>query len=414
MTNASSDIDASVTKLSSNDEDIKVSNDDDIELAKKDEDVVSFVPRTKPFIVLVATCAALGGLIFGKFASSNVSKSHFSFHSCCLSLLSTYANTGYDIAGAGATFVMDGFKEHFGWECAIDDIGCTPASEGEMDRDKGLINGLFGIGATIGAISNSYIAETYGRRPCLAVSNCVFILGASIQTYSPVMWVMWLGRIFSGMGVGMLSMCVPVYIAECSPEHVRGQLSTLWQVAVTSGILIASAANLGLKNWSDGWRLSYGGNILFALLLLVCLTFMPESPRYLAAHGTEEQLIEALNKLRFEDEVTAETKKLQKEVEEDKLIGDAAWPEVVSDDNNMKRRLLLGVSFQGFQQLCGINAIMFYAPDILNTFFTEDQAIYGTFYLNGINFLSTFITVYAVEKVGRVKLLVYGGCVVSF
>jgi len=70
MTNASSDIDASVTKLSSNDEDIKVSNDDDIELAKKDEDVVSFVPRTKPFIVLVATCAALGGLIFGKFASS--------------------------------------------------------------------------------------------------------------------------------------------------------------------------------------------------------------------------------------------------------------------------------------------------------------------------------------------------------
>jgi len=309
---------------------------------------------------------------------------------------------------------MDGFKEHFGWECAIDDIGCTPASEGEMDRDKGLINGLFGIGATIGAISNSYIAETYGRRPCLAVSNCVFILGASIQTYSPVMWVMWLGRIFSGMGVGMLSMCVPVYIAECSPEHVRGQLSTLWQVAVTSGILIASAANLGLKNWSDGWRLSYGGNILFALLLLVCLTFMPESPRYLAAHGTEEQLIEALNKLRFEDEVTAETKKLQKEVEEDKLIGDAAWPEVVSDDNNMKRRQRLGVSFQGFQQLCGINAIMFYAPDILNTFFTEDQAIYGTFYLNGINFLSTFITVYAVEKVGRVKLLVYGGCVVSF
>jgi SP family sugar:H+ symporter-like MFS transporter len=357
--------------------------DSDPELAKGDKDQGL---RTKPFIVLVACCAALGGLIFG-----------------------------YDIAGAGATFVMDGFQEHFGWECGADSsIDCIPATEGEKDRDKGLINGLFGVGATIGAIINPYVAEKYGRRPSLVFSNLVFITGASIQTYAPEMWVMWLGRVFSGMGVGMLSMCVPVYITECAPEHARGVLGTLWQIAVTSGILIASACNLGLKNWSDGWRLSYGGNILFSLMFLGCLAFMPESPRWLAANADEDRLKESLGKLRFEDEIESEVEKLKSEVEEDRAIGNATWSEVFSTDNNMRKRLILGCSFQGFQQLCGINAIMFYAPDILNTFFTESEAIYGTFGLNGINFLATFITVFTVDKYGRVKLLIVGGLIMAF
>lgn len=280
----------------------------------------------------MASCAALGGLIFG-----------------------------YDIAGAGATFQMDGFKEHFGWECAPGaDPSCMPASEAIIDRDKGLINGLFGTGAAIGAMISPPVAEKYGRRICLAFSTLVFIFGAAFQTWSPEMWIMWIGRIFSGMGIGMLSMCVPVYIAEMSPEHIRGSLSTLWQVAVTSGILIASAANLGLKNWDEGWRLSYGGNISFALLLLLCLAFMPESPRWLAANGNDEQLDEALRKIRFEDEIEDEKKELQMEVQEELDVGSAPWSEVLSEKNGMRKRVFLGMSFQTFQQLCGINAIMFY------------------------------------------------------
>lgn len=122
----------------------------------------------------------------------------------------------------------------------------------------------------------------------LSISAVVFIFGASIQTAAPNMDVMWAGRVFSGMGIGMISMCSPVYIAECSPEHIRGALGTLWQLAITLGIVIASAANLGLKEWDEGWRISYGGNIAFAILMLICLAFLPESPRWLAAHGSEE------------------------------------------------------------------------------------------------------------------------------
>jgi sugar porter (SP) family MFS transporter len=297
----------------------------DEELGKEDDE--AFVPqKTKPFIVLVACCAALGGLIFG-----------------------------YDIAGAGATFVMSGFRQHFEWTCADGDLDCTAASQQKIDLDKGLINGLFGVGAFVGAFINPYVAEKFGRRPALFFSNLVFILGASIQAAAPNMQTMWSGRIFSGMGIGMLSMVVPVYITECAPEHVRGVLGTLWQIAVTSGILIASAANLGLEKWDEGWRISYGGNILFSVILLFCLIFMPESPRWLSAHSTEEKLDDALRRLRYDDEVEGEKAKLNAEVLEEKKLGVAPWSEVFSSKNKMSTRVVLGMSFQMFQQLCGVS-----------------------------------------------------------
>jgi sugar porter (SP) family MFS transporter len=340
--------------------------------------------RTKPFIVLVAVCAALGGLIFG-----------------------------YDIAGAGATFVMEGFQLHFGWECAEGDVSCVPATQNEIDRDQGLINGLFGAGATIGAISAPWLADNYGRRACMFTAAFIFIFGASLQTAAPTMAVMWSGRVFSGYAIGALSMCSPVYISELAPEHVRGQLATLWQVAITAGILIASAANLGLKEWDEGWRLSYGGNILFAIILIFSLMFIPESPRWLAAKSRDDDARAAMTKIRFDDEIESELEELAREVQEEKQLGVASWREVFVKDNKMRYRLLLGIGLQTTQQLCGINAIMFYAPSIFARFFSNDAAIVGTFVLNFINFASTFITIYAIERAGRVKILVSGGFIMA-
>jgi len=329
--------------------------------------------RTKPFIVLVAACAALGGLIFG-----------------------------YDIAGAGATFLMPGFQEHFGW---------NNMTTSEIDQDKAFINGLFGAGATIGAVSIPYVADKYGRRPTLFVATLVFIFGASLQAAAPTMAVMYAGRVFSGFGIGALSMVSPVYISELSPEHVRGQLSTLWQLAITAGILIAAAANIGLAKWDQGWRISYGGNILFAIVLLLALIFMPESPRYLAGKGLDEKARAAMATVRYDDEVDDEVEEVKAEAMEEKKHGVASWRELFSSDNKMRYRLFLGVSLFSIQQLSGINAVMFYAPTILQNFFGDYESIIGTFVLNFINFASTFITIYTVEKFGRVKLLVTGAVV---
>jgi len=336
--------------------------------------------KLKPFILLTAVCAALGGLLFG-----------------------------YDIAGAGATFVMQGFEQHFHWSCPEGAVDCVPYSQERIDRQQGAINGLFGAGATVGAILNPYVADKYGRRKCLFLAGFIFILGATIQTASPTMGVMLAGRFIAGSAIGSLSMCVPIYITECSPDIYRGALGTLWQLAITFGILIASAANLGLKEWDQGWRLSYGGNILFAIMLVVCLIFMPESPRWLAANGTEEALQSALEKLRYEDEIESEKLLLAQEVKQEKNLGVSSWKDLLQVENKMRYRLFLGVGLQATQQLSGINAIMFYSPKILDYFFGSDGAIYGTFALNFINFISTFITVFAIDRVGRVKLMVSGG-----
>lgn len=350
--------------------------------ASNDLQEVDSQPRTKPFIVMVASCAALGGLIFG-----------------------------YDIGGAGATFVMDGFMHQFQWKCAPDALDCVPKSTDRINLEKGMINAFFGIGAMIGALINPYFADKIGRRKTLGLCNLVFILGASMQTASSEINLMWAGRVFSGMGIGMLSMVVPVYISECAPEHMRGRLGTLWQVAVTLGILMVSGLNIAFEQVVWGWRLSYGGNILFSLILLLALLCMPESPRWLAANGTEEQLLSALKKVRYEEDINREMIELRTEAEDEKLEGISTWGELFSKENSMRYRVLLGMSLQLFQQLCGINAIMFYAPDILNKFFTQQEAIIGTFVLNTINFLATFIAVWAVDRYGRVKLLTTGGVI---
>lgn len=341
--------------------------------------------KPKPFIVLVAMCAAMGGLIFG-----------------------------YDIAGAGGTFLMDGFQIHFGWECAEGDVSCVPASQSVIDHDQGFINGLFGTGATFGAIASPWMADTYGRRPCLGLAAIIFTIGAILQMTAPAMPAMFVGRAIAGFGIGSLSMCSPVYIAELAPENVRGMLATLWQLAITSGILIASAANLGLKHWDQGWRLSYGGNILFAILLMVALLFMPESPRWLIVQGQEDKARKAMSRIRYDDTIEDDLLEMKIECHEELGRGVSTWREVFVTENKMRYRLFLGMGLQTFQQLCGINAIMFYAPTILANFFGESEAITGTFILNGINFLSTFITIYAVEKVGRVKLLLSGGIIMTF
>jgi MFS family permease len=143
-----------------------------------------------------------------------------------------------------------------------------------------------------------------------------------------------------------------------APEHRRGQLATLWQLAITSGIVLVSILNIWLAEWADGWRISYGGNIVFALILIGMLKVMPESPRWLVAKGKHDEAREALSKVRFDDQLDWEVENIDCEVKEEVALGVASWPEIISNDNRMKYRLYMGIALQSIQQLSGINAIM--------------------------------------------------------
>lgn len=198
---------------------------------------------------------------------------------------------------------MEGFKQHFGWECAPEDTECTPATQSKIDTETGLINALFGVGAALGALFAPRMFNHKGRRTTMSTGAICFTIGAAVQAAAVSMPMLYVPRLLSGFGIGMLSMCSPVYIAEVAPESHRGQLATLWQVAITAGIVLVSILNIWLAEWSEGWRISYGGNIVFSVALLAMLTIMPESPHFLVSKNRHDDARRALAKVRFEDQI---------------------------------------------------------------------------------------------------------------
>merc|ERR1712176_365965 len=321
---------------------------------------------------------------------------------------------GYDIGGAGATFVMDGFRTHFGWSCSTDDLTCIAATQNQEDVQKGLINGLFGAGAALGALLAPSVFNSYGRKLTLSVGAIVFTIGAALQAAASSMMMLIIPRLLSGAGIGVLSMCSPVYIAEVAPEHRRGQLATLWQLAIVTGIVLVSVLNIWLAEWDEGWRISYGGNIVFSVALAALMTIMPESPHFLMSKHRHEDARAALATVRFDDQIEDELKQLENEVRMTKDLGEASWSEVFDNGNaKMRFRTLTGCALQTIQQLSGINAIMFYAPVIFHKFWGPAGGLYGSLALNVINFFSPFITIATVERWGR-ALILFSGAIVMF
>ena len=173
-----------------------------------------------------------------------------------------------------------------------------------------------------------------------------------------------------------------------------------------------SILNIWLAEWDEGWRVSYGGNIFFSVILLALMTIMPESPHYLVSKHRHEEAKKALLKVRFEDQIEWEIEQLEMEVKLAEVRGEANWAEVFDNNNSkMGYRVFIGCALQSIQQLSGINAIMFYAPRILEGFFGATGSIYGALALNIVNFFSTFITILTVERFGRVMILFSGAIV---
>lgn len=377
-------------------------NSDDPEYGTKNDHQPSPSQRSrlKPYAILVTATASLGGLIFG-----------------------------FQLTGAGGTFVMSGFREHFGWACAPEDTDCVPLSDSQVDTERAIISAMLTIGATIGALANAYIVEKWGRIADLKLASFIFIAGALICALAPSIGVMYAGRLVAGFAIGMYALCVPVYIAECSPVDYRGQLMTCWQFGVTTGMLAGQGVNIGLEKVDWGWRMAYSLNGVFAVLMLVGLfTYMPESPRFIASRHWDpadnsyeefelfqrERLMKVMNKLRYEDDVEHSVESINKEVKEDKELGDASWREVFAVDNKIRYRVFLGIAIQAFNQLSGNEAINFYSPTILEKMFGADDSIFFSFVLGIVNFVAVCVSILTIDRFGRIPLFFVGGITMLF
>ncbi|CAG57754.1 HXT4/6/7 [Nakaseomyces glabratus] len=283
----------------------------------------------------------------------------------------------------------------------------------------GLIVSIFNIGCAIGGVVLSKLGDVYGRKIGLISVVVIYIVGIVIQIATIDKWYQYfIGRIISGLGVGGIAVLSPMLISEVSPKHMRGSLVSCYQLMITCGIFLGYCTNYGTKNYSNSvqWRVPLGLCFAWALFMIGGMTFVPESPRYLIEVGRVEEARRSIaisNKVSPDDPaVTFEVENVQAGVEAERLAGSASWGELFSTKTKIFQRLIMGIMIQSLQQLTGDNYFFYYGTTVFKAVGLEDS--FETSIVIGIvNFASTFVALYVVDRFGRRRCLLWGAAAMT-
>ncbi|KAI8809276.1 hypothetical protein BJ742DRAFT_677004 [Cladochytrium replicatum] len=279
---------------------------------------------------------------------------------------------------------------------------------------NGNIVASFLYGCVFGACIVWWMADYLGRRRSILLGSCVFAVGGIIQASSLSIAYLYIGRAVSGIAIGVLSMVVPVYISEVARTRLRGRMVSIQQLMITLGIFSASSVNAILLNTASGdlmWRTALAIQVLPGVLLMLILLLLPFSPRWLVNQGRDAEAVNVLAKLRSldpkSDFVMHEYIEIRTAIDYERRIGDTTWTEVFKP--GIRDRVAVGVLIQFFQQWTGINVIMYYAGMLLDELgYTGEIALLVV--INSIvNVCATMPGMFLIEKVGRRRLLVFGG-----
>jgi sugar porter (SP) family MFS transporter len=267
-----------------------------------------------------------------------------------------------------------------------------------------IVAGLL-VGAMIGAALAGRLSDVLGRRRLIMIAAVVFIAGALVCAFAPTVAVLVVGRVILGLAVGSAALVVPLYLSEIAPTEIRGAITSLNQLMIVGGILLAFIVNAILAS-SGNWRLMLGLAAVPALVLLVGMALMPETPRYLVHTGEEHDARQVLEELPGEDhpqERIDEINEVEQEEQSESGIGAllrAKW---------VRPALIVACGLAVFQQLVGINTIIYYAPTTLtNVGFAKTSAIYANLIIGVINVGMTVVAIKLVDRVGRKPLLLAG------
>ncbi|KAG7260612.1 hypothetical protein CRUP_008634 [Coryphaenoides rupestris] len=288
------------------------------------------------------------------------------------------------------------------------DTGVVSGAMLLLKREMGSMDALWQelvVSSTVGAAAVSALLGgalngALGRRVCILLASGVFAVGGVVLSIAPDKVTLLLGRVIVGLGIGVASMTVPVYIAEVSPPHLRGQLVTLNNLFITGGQLIASLVDGAFSYMHrDGWRYMLGLSVVPAVLQFTGFLFLPESPRWLLQKGRCQESRAVLQRIRGVPGIEEEFDSIRLSVEEEKK-------EAGGGHAPTRRALIVGCGMQMFQQLCGINTVMYYSATILQMagVRNDQQAIWLASATAATNFLFTLVGVWLVERVGRRRL----------
>ncbi|MGL5414504.1 MAG: sugar porter family MFS transporter [Clostridium sp.] len=272
------------------------------------------------------------------------------------------------------------------------------------------------IGSCIGALSVGGLSDKYGRKVLLFIASILFIGGSALSAFSPNFICIVIARIILGLAVGSASALTPAYLAELAPKERRGSLETLFQLMITAGILLAYIANIGFLNHNllgfTDWRWMLLSALLPALALFVGSIVLPESPRYLVRMGKVDKSHAILTNLRPDytsDEVQSELNEIQKANSEIQKGGVKELFKIA------RPALIAAIGIMLFQQLVGINSVIYYLPQVFikGFHFSASSAIWISVGIGVVNFLSTIVATVIMDKFPRKKLLIAGAIVMG-
>jgi sugar porter (SP) family MFS transporter len=313
--------------------------------------------QVKFFIYLTAGIAALAGLLFGY-------------------------DTGV-ISGA-ILFIKDQFK----------------LTSGMQER---VVSAVL-LGAVFGAAFSGSLSDRFGRRKTLIFTAILFSLGAIGAAFALNVGMIIIFRILIGIAIGVASYTAPLYISEISPPKIRGALVSLNQLMITCGIVVSYLVDYILTHGTNEWRWMFGLGAIPAVVLLVGMIKLAESPRWLVSQNREEDAKNILSQILPKDEAEKEFQVIRGSLAQK----EGSWKMVF--EPWVRPALIIGVVIMFFQQATGINTIIYYAPTIFEFagFSSHKVSILATVGVGVVNVLMTVVAIWLIDKIGRKPLLYIG------
>ncbi len=287
---------------------------------------------------------------------------------------------------------------------------CIKKSIPMDDSQLGMIVGAVLGGGLIGNLFTGSLADNYGRRTMIIIACFIFIVGIAIILFANSYYPLLIARLILGLGVGVVSVAIPLYISEIAPTQIRGRGITAFQLFLTFGILFAYIID-SIFIPSNSWHAMFAVILIPSITLLIGMWFLPETPRWLLAKDRNELALQILQKIRPADKVASEIQEIKESFDEDK----GSWFDLLS--RKLALPLFIGLFIAIANQLTGINVIFQYAPMILQQagFNSHSTLMLGTIGLGAINFVTTIISISLIDFLGRKQLLIFGttGIVIS-
>jgi sugar porter (SP) family MFS transporter len=339
------------------------------------ERVAHYEGKTTVAVVVIAMVAASGGLLFG-----------------------------FDNGILGGVISHSGFEARFfGHHSSGNDPWCK-----FNDHMLQLFTSCLFLAGGFAALVGSWTCKRFGRKATMMAGGACFLAGTALVTFAMHMAMLVLGRVVLGIGVGFATQATPLYLSEMAPFKLRGALTIMFQLAVTIGILAAQLINYGTKDVKPyGWRISLGMGAVPSLMLLFGSMMLPDTPNSLVQRGRADEGRKVLQRIRGTEHVDVEFEDICEAVEVSRavknpyrtIIKRRYWPQ-----------LTLSILIPMFQQLTGINAIMFYAPQLFQAAGQgADDALLSTVITGAVNVASTVVAIILVDRLGRRFLFIQGG-----